>query len=410
MASFASRFLQMRCHRQVANSVRQAQLPIRAKSSPRVDIRQLNTTTDTPGGQNGPEDSIMQTGESAQPSEPAERGVTIHLKSPTEPEHPSGIKIPFGGIEHARQIPSSMSYFSREPKFNDLHVKLVDMLVRYHHLPSVIPSDAPRISWLKLDLVRLQTGEAVKAAHFAKVMRVARRLNLIEPSVRPSIVDDALKSLSQPVETMESSKKPIQLDRHGRAVGTGKRKNATARAFVVEGDGRVLINGKTLSDHFGRVHDRESAIWALTSTERLDKYNVWAVCKGGGTTGQAEALTMAIANGLVAHEPALKTALRRGKLRSALCCALMLRGFMLMTALSRLYYQRSENGGEEEAWPCQGSQSASLGQAIVVCSEQHSLGSVLSFTVSHCASEPSDSYVWPSTAWAQLHTPSPAIQ
>ncbi|OAA71594.1 37S ribosomal protein S9 [Cordyceps fumosorosea ARSEF 2679] len=84
-----------------------------------------------------------------------------------------------------------------------------------------------------------------------------------------------------------------------------------ARAFVVEGTGEVLVNGKTLGEAFGRVHDRESAIWALLATGRLDKYNVWALVEGGGTTGQAEAMTMAVAKGLLAHEPALKPALRK---------------------------------------------------------------------------------------------------
>ena len=82
----------------------------------------------------------------------------------------------------------------------------------------------------------------------------------------------------------------------------------------MEGTGEVLVNGKTLAEAFGKVHDRESAIWALKATERVDKYNVWALVEGGGTTGQAEALTLAIAKALLAHEPLLKPALRRGKL------------------------------------------------------------------------------------------------
>ena len=44
----------------------------------------------------------------------------------------------------------------------------------------------------------------------------------------------------------------------------------------------------------------------------MDKYNVWAVVKGGGTTGQAEAITLGAARALLAHEPDLKPALRRG--------------------------------------------------------------------------------------------------
>merc|ERR1712000_368760 len=216
------------------------------------------------------------------------------------------------------------------------------MLNKYHGLPRVKPAYAPRVQWLKLELVRHQLGEPVKAALFSRVMKVARRLNMIEPSMRPTEVDEALKELSQSVNAGESNKKPLTIDKHGRAVGVGRRKESNARAFVVEGNGEVFVNGKTLSSFFGRVHDRESAIWPLMITKRLDKYNVWAIAKGGGTTGQAEALTMAIAAGLIAHEPALKNALR-----AAGCVT------------------RDKNGGEEEARPQEGSQDAHLGQAII---------------------------------------------
>lgn len=73
------------------------------------------------------------------------------------------------------------------------------------------------------------------------------------------------------------------------------------------------MNGKSLTEYFGRLHDRESAVWALKATQRLDKYNVWAVASGGGTTGQAEAIMLAVSKALMAHEPDLKPALRLGK-------------------------------------------------------------------------------------------------
>ncbi|KAH9828232.1 37S ribosomal protein S9, mitochondrial, partial [Teratosphaeria destructans] len=91
----------------------------------------------------------------------------------------------------------------------------------------------------------------------------------------------------------------------------GRRKSSRAIVALVEGEGEALVNERSLSDYFGRVHDRESAVWALKATGRLDKYNVWALVKGGGTTGQAEAITLAVAKALLAHEPDLKPALRR---------------------------------------------------------------------------------------------------
>lgn len=231
------------------------------------------------------------------------------------------IKIPYQGVKHARAVPVSPSYFSREPSFNDLHIRLTSLLSRHHHLPTVSAIDAPVIPWTKLEQMRSQMGEPVKAAHFAKVLRVAKRLNLIEPTIRPAEVKVALEMFARDIDPSLNIPKAVIIDKFGRAIAAGKRKEATARAFVVEGTGEIQVNGKTLSNMFGRVHDRESAVWALTSTERLDKYNVWALVEGGGTTGQAEALTLAIAKALVAHEPALKTALRKGEFKSALTIA-----------------------------------------------------------------------------------------
>ncbi len=77
-------------------------------------------------------------------------------------------------------------------------------------------------------------------------------------------------------------------------------------------EGEVLINGKPLNGVFPRIHDRESAVWPLIATKRVDKYNVWAWVRGGGLTGQAEALTLGVAKALLVHEPLLKPALRRG--------------------------------------------------------------------------------------------------
>lgn len=229
------------------------------------------------------------------------------------------VQIPYQGITHARTVPATPSYFSREPQFNDLYIRISNLLTKYYHLPTVSPGEAPQVPWTKLDEMRSQMGEPIKASHYAKVIRVAKRLNLIEPTLRPAEVKIALQEFARDINPFLNMPSLLTIDKFGRAVGVGKRKESTARAFVVEGTGEVLVNGKPLSEAFGRVHDRESAVWALTATERLDKYNVWALVEGGGTTGQAEALTLAVAKALIAHEPALKTALRKGKISMHHC-------------------------------------------------------------------------------------------
>ncbi|KJZ75580.1 37S ribosomal protein S9 [Hirsutella minnesotensis 3608] len=221
------------------------------------------------------------------------------------------VRIPFQGVKHARCVPATPSYFTREPKFNDLYIRFSTLLSRHRHLPIVPKHESPQIPWMRLEQIRQHLGEPVKASHFAKVLRLAKRLNQIEPGMAPEEIKEALQGFSRDIDASLNIPRPVTIDKFGRAVGAGRRKEASARAYVVEGTGEVLVNGKPLSEAFGRVHDRESAVWALTATGRMDKYNVWALVEGGGTTGQAEALTLAVAKALVAHEPALKTALRR---------------------------------------------------------------------------------------------------
>jgi small subunit ribosomal protein S9 len=215
---------------------------------------------------------------------------------------------------NARLVPESPSYFTGSPQFIDNLLSLQALLRKHETLPILPPAEAPRVAWRTLIDYRNLVGESVKAAKYQKIIRVLQRLNQIHPSLMPNDVKVALSHYKRDINPQLNSPRPILIDKFGRALAAGRRKSSVARAWVVEGNGEVLINGKTLTEAFGRVHDRESAIWALKATERVDKYNVWALVDGGGTTGQAEALTLAIAKALLAHEPLLKPALRRGKL------------------------------------------------------------------------------------------------
>ena len=160
---------------------------------------------------------------------------------------------------------------------------------------------------------RNMVGEEVRATKYYKVIEILHRLNHIHPSLMPEEVTKALNTYKRDVNPYQNVTKVPHIDSLGRSLGAGRRKSSTARAWLVEGTGEVLINGKSLVEAFGRIHDRESAIWALKATDRIGKYNVWALVSGGGTTGQAEALTLAVGKALLGHEPALKPALRRGK-------------------------------------------------------------------------------------------------
>lgn len=279
-------------------------------------------------------------------------------------------------VPYARAVPISPSYFSRKPIFNDAFVVVQDLARKYARLP-IIPRDkVTPTAWRTKEQYRLAVGEHAKGRDYATCMKLAKRLNQIHPDLMPEEVKAGLLPFKREVNYYLNQPKIQPIDQYGRSHGVGKRKSSVARAWVVEGTGEVLVNGKPLSEAFGRVHDRESAVWGMKLTERLDKYNVWAMVSGGGTTGQAEALALAIAKALCVHEPALKNPLRRGKhspyhavdwtMRRKAHLHPILRGYEADSPLnSWMYHTRSKEGGKKEAWPRQGTQDAYLGQAIV---------------------------------------------
>ncbi|KAF2143469.1 uncharacterized protein K452DRAFT_224925 [Aplosporella prunicola CBS 121167] len=214
-------------------------------------------------------------------------------------------------LQRVRVVPASPSYFTAKPSFIDDILELKAVLRKYETLPQIEPIHAPRVAWKSLAEYKNKADEPIKIAQWRKLQKVLQRLNYIHPTIMPEEAKQVMEKYKRAINPYDRQPSPKALDEMGRGMGVGRRKTCSAVAWVVEGEGEVLINGKTLTETFKRIHDRESALWALKATQRLDKYNVWALIRGGGTTGQAEALTLAIARALMVHEPALKPALRR---------------------------------------------------------------------------------------------------
>ena len=267
----------------------------------------------------------------------------------------------------ARIVPDSASYFTGMPNYVDSLLRLQFILRKYETLPTVKPGQAKRIAWKTLVEYRNTVGEQIKTSKYQKILTILNRLNHIHPDLQTPQLHKIFEEHKRAIDPFANKAKPIPIDKFGRAVGAGRRKSSTARAWVVEGNGEVMINGKSLVDAFSRVHDRESAIWALKATERIDKYNVWALCEGGGTTGQAEALTLAVAKALLAHEPLLKPALRRGKPRFSsmrFFSPFRMPRLGANRACSWMYYTRPKSCREKEARSPQGQKDACLGQTL----------------------------------------------
>ena len=81
--------------------------------------------------------------------------------------------------------------------------------------------------------------------------------------------------------------------------GTGRRKTAVARVRLLAGEGEIVINGRSLAEHFGNaVSDSDVKMpFRVTGTE--GHFNAMIKVEGGGVTGQAGAIRHGIARALL---------------------------------------------------------------------------------------------------------------
>lgn len=157
-----------------------------------------------------------------------------------------------------------------------------------------------------------------------------------------------------------ATRKHVPLDRYGRSYTVGKRKESAARVWIIpvreqqppasansevaaagdHGGGgdilapvvddafarspdaphvpvttsTILVNNVPLNRFFATPADRECVVRPLKLAGVLGAFNVFAIVRGGGTTGQAGALAHGIAQGIVAHVPEVDAILRKGEL------------------------------------------------------------------------------------------------
>jgi small subunit ribosomal protein S9 len=90
----------------------------------------------------------------------------------------------------------------------------------------------------------------------------------------------------------------------------GRRKEAVCRVYISAGSGKWDVNGRTLGDYFPRPALVSAIQQPFTATDTLGRFDVKANIDGGGSTGQAGALRLAVARALVkideAHRPKLR--------------------------------------------------------------------------------------------------------
>lgn len=201
-----------------------------------------------------------------------------------------------------------------------------------------------------MQLQRMIAGPALRMTPYRHLTTLLNEVHkmayMAELGGKPELAATVRRALAQFTRPSDDGGRKTELkeksgpDEFGRFVATGKRKAATAQVWIipsqlarsmldaspvslaeddkpvkVDGAGGFLVNHLPLPVHFTKPHDRELILRPLRLTGLLGAYNVFAQTQGGGPTGQAGAIALALARALVLAREDTKDILMAGESR-----------------------------------------------------------------------------------------------
>ena len=116
-------------------------------------------------------------------------------------------------------------------------------------------------------------------------------------------VDVPAEPAAAPAPVRVLGDKPVQT--------VGRRKEAIVRVRLLPGTGKFTLNGRALDAYFPSKVAQQLVREPLVITEKAESVDVFANLRGGGITGQAGALRLAIARALCEHDPDDRPALKK---------------------------------------------------------------------------------------------------
>jgi len=93
--------------------------------------------------------------------------------------------------------------------------------------------------------------------------------------------------------------------------GTGKRKSAIARTRLYPGTGKIEVNGRPVEEYFPRETLRMIITQPLKLLNLEGKFDIKVNVKGGGISGQADAIKHGISRALLEYDPELRKPLKK---------------------------------------------------------------------------------------------------
>ena len=229
------------------------------------------------------------------------------------------------------------SIFTGKADFYETLYFLDDIVLKMKDLKS--SSEGIEFNWLNREKLQNKLGFEMSLLEYRQIRQ---RLSKIQQAaaVSPNILE-FLRVFGEAVRTETDSellssehaklelKKESSLgwiDELGRAIAIGRRKSSTAKVMLVPGAGEFRVNGVPLVDYFPRPRDIYEIANPFKVTDQFGKFNVWALVKSGGHTGnhqkfcanlidiftilgQSGAITLGLAKALAVYNPEFKAVL-----------------------------------------------------------------------------------------------------
>jgi small subunit ribosomal protein S9 len=139
------------------------------------------------------------------------------------------------------------------------------------------------------------------------VAKVKKEETVVKKAPAPAAKVEAAVAVSAP----KPRKKKVKVPKTEKYYGTGRRKEAVAKVWLVPGSGNISVNGKDYSQYFCKRKLLEfQVLRPLVVSNVRNNYDVIAEAFGGGVPGQAGAVSLGIARALLVVSPDF-----RGKLK-----------------------------------------------------------------------------------------------
>jgi small subunit ribosomal protein S9 len=93
-------------------------------------------------------------------------------------------------------------------------------------------------------------------------------------------------------------------------VATGRRKTSVARVRMVAGSGKIDVNGRSFEEYFPTAPLQNTVLQPLQTAKQVNAYDIFVNATGGGASGQAGAVRLAIARALLQVDNDLRASLK----------------------------------------------------------------------------------------------------